>query len=74
MAGVRTKLPFDLKRHTSRASPDRRVAIHPWSGALYDSQVHLPSELSAYDNQIASPGGGLAMHGAFGLIPCREAE
>ena len=85
-----TQLTFDLKRHTSRASPDRGMAIHPLSGALYHSQVHLPSELNACDNQIARPGGavrplsadlaganrlpGSGVHGAFGLSPCREAE
>ena len=53
-----------------RAWPDRWMAIPPLSGALYGSRVNFPSDLRAYDTQIASPGGGLAMHGAFGLIPC----
>ncbi|WP_299044500.1 hypothetical protein [uncultured Tateyamaria sp.] len=46
------------------------MAIQRKFDTLYGSQTHLRSERCTQTNQIASPGGGLAMHGAFGLIPC----
>jgi len=59
------------KRGCSSPPEDRGMAMETMFCALYTRKAHLLSEQSTCGSNIASPWGGLAMHGAAELlVPC----